>query len=96
MTGYDFSEITKSTPERALLGSIRQRAGRNFQGKVTVRHRGGGHKRQYRTIDFRRDKIDIPARVAAIEYDPNRSARIALWFTPMAKSATSWRRSAWQ
>jgi len=78
MTGYDFSEITKSTPERALLGSIRQRAGRNFQGKVTVRHRGGGHKRQYRIIDFRRDKIDIPARVAAIEYDPNRSARIAL------------------
>lgn len=78
MTGYDFSEITSATPEKSLLSSIRQRAGRNFQGRVTVRHRGGGHKRQYRIIDFRRDKIGVPARVATIEYDPNRSARIAL------------------
>ncbi|MDR7483745.1 MAG: 50S ribosomal protein L2 [Armatimonadota bacterium] len=73
-----FEEITKTTPERSLLEPLRARAGRNTQGRITVRHRGGGHKRQYRLIDFRRDKDGVPARVAAIEYDPNRSARIAL------------------
>ncbi len=73
-----FEEITKSRPERALLEPVRSRAGRNGQGKVTVRHQGGGHKRRYRVIDFKRDKDGIPARVAAVEYDPNRSARLAL------------------
>jgi len=73
-----FEEITKTRPERALLEPLRQRAGRNAQGKVTVRHQGGGHKRRYRVIDFKRDKDGIPARVAAVEYDPNRSARLAL------------------
>jgi len=71
-------EVTKEAPERQLLRPKPSRAGRNGQGRITVRHRGGGHKRRYRVIDFRRDKRDIPARVAAIEYDPNRSARIAL------------------
>ncbi len=75
-----FDEITKKEPERSLLASRRSRAGRNAQGRVTIRHRGGGHKRRYRIVDFRRDKRDIPARVAAIEYDPNRSARLALLF----------------
>jgi len=78
MTGYDFSEITKTEPEKSLVEPLKKRAGRNHQGRVTVRHRGGGHKRLYRIIDFKRDKWGIPARVAAIEYDPNRSARIAL------------------
>jgi large subunit ribosomal protein L2 len=78
MTGYSFEEITKATPEKSLLREKRGKAGRNNQGRVTVRHRGGGHKRQYRVIDFKRDKFDIPARVASIEYDPNRTARIAL------------------
>ncbi len=78
MTGYDFSEITKSEPEKSLVEPLKKRAGRNHQGRVTVRHRGGGHKRLYRVIDFKRDKWGVPARVAAIEYDPNRSARIAL------------------
>jgi large subunit ribosomal protein L2 len=78
MTGYSFEEITKATPEKSLLREKRGKSGRNNQGKVTVRHRGGGHKRQYRIIDFKRDKFDIPARVASIEYDPNRTARIAL------------------
>ncbi|MBP7276340.1 MAG: 50S ribosomal protein L2 [Kiritimatiellae bacterium] len=73
-----FDEITKSTPERSLLQPSKRGSGRNSQGRITVRHRGGGHKRHYRVIDFRRDKRDIPAVVAAIEYDPNRSARIAL------------------
>jgi large subunit ribosomal protein L2 len=77
-TVSSFDEITKTTPERALLQPIRQRAGRNAQGKVTVRHRGAGHKRAYRVIDFKRDKDGVPGRVAAIEYDPNRSARLAL------------------
>jgi len=77
-----FDEITKKEPERSLLASRRSRAGRNAQGRVTIRHRGGGHKRRYRIVDFRRDKRDIPARVAAIEYDPNRSARLALLFYP--------------
>ena len=75
----DFAEITKSKPERSLLRALRQRGGRNRQGKMTVRHRGGGHKRMYRIIDFkRRDKAGVPGVVASIEYDPNRSARIAL------------------
>ena len=78
MTGYSFEEITKSEPEKSLLRPLRQKAGRNVRGKITVRHRGGGHKRRYRLIDFRRDKHGVPGRIASIEYDPNRSARIAL------------------
>ena len=78
MSGQTFEEITRSQPEPALVGGLRKRGGRNHRGKVTIRHRGGGHKRRYRQIDFKRDKFDIPARVASIEYDPNRSARIAL------------------
>lgn len=78
MTGHSFEEITKSRPERSLTEALRKRGGRNNQGKITVRHRGGGHKRRYRVIDFRRNKFDCKARVTAIEYDPNRSARIAL------------------
>jgi large subunit ribosomal protein L2 len=77
-TGYTFEEITKDFPERSLVVSLHRHAGRNNQGRITVRHRGGGHKRLYRLVDFRRDKDGVPARVAAIEYDPNRSARIAL------------------
>jgi len=73
-----FDEITKSRPEKSLIEPRKRASGRNMYGRVTVRHRGGGHKRHYRIIDFRRDKVDIPAKVAAIEYDPNRSARIAL------------------
>ena len=78
MTGYDFSEITASKPEKTLLSSQKQKAGRNNQGKITVRHHGGGHKKQYRIIDFKRNKDNVPAKVATIEYDPNRSANIAL------------------
>ncbi len=78
MTGYTFEEITKTEPEKSLLRPLKKKAGRNVQGRITVRHRGGGHKRLYRLIDFKRDKHGIPARVASIEYDPNRSARIAL------------------
>jgi large subunit ribosomal protein L2 len=78
MTGYTFEEITRAKPERALVAPLTKKAGRNAYGRVTVRHRGGGHARKYRLIDFRRDKLGVPARVAAIEYDPNRSARIAL------------------
>lgn len=74
----DFVELTKAKPERALLEPLRRTGGRNNQGHVTVRYRGGGHKRRYRRIDFRRDKLGVPARVTAIEYDPNRTARIAL------------------
>jgi large subunit ribosomal protein L2 len=73
-----FEEITKTTPERSLTKARKQKAGRNSAGRITVRHRGGGHKRKYRIIDFKRDKSGIPAKVAAIEYDPNRSANIAL------------------
>ncbi|NLM37521.1 MAG: 50S ribosomal protein L2 [Firmicutes bacterium] len=73
-----FEEITKTKPEKSLLEPLRKTGGRNAQGRVTVRHRGGGHKRMYRRIDFKRDKFGIPAKVAAIEYDPNRTARIAL------------------
>ncbi len=78
MTGSTFEEITTTKPERSLVTSLRSKAGRNAKGRITIRHRGGGHKRRYRQIDFKRDKLDIPARVASIEYDPNRSARIAL------------------
>ena len=80
MSGFDFEEITKTKPEKSLLAPLHKKAGRNVRGKITVRHRGGGHKRRYRIIDFKRDKIGIPARVASIEYDPNRTARIALLF----------------
>lgn len=73
-----FDEITTTTPEKSLLRSIKNSGGRNANGRITCRHRGGGHKRYYRIIDFKRDKMEIPARVASIEYDPNRSARIAL------------------
>ena len=78
MTGSTFEEITRSKPTRSLLSQKRRRGGRNNMGRVTVRHRGGGHRRRYRLIDFRRDKVNIPAKVESIEYDPNRSARIAL------------------
>lgn len=77
MTGYTFEEITRTKPEKSLLEPLKKKAGRSH-GKISVRHRGGGHKRRYRRIDFKRDKIGIPARVTSIEYDPNRSARIAL------------------
>ncbi|MBX3012947.1 MAG: 50S ribosomal protein L2 [Caldilineaceae bacterium] len=73
-----FTEITRSKPERSLLAPLRSKGGRNNRGTVTMRHQGGGHKRRYRIIDFRRDKWDVPGRVETIEYDPNRSARIAL------------------
>ncbi|MFQ5616191.1 MAG: 50S ribosomal protein L2 [Anaerolineales bacterium] len=78
MTGFTFEEITKTKPERSLVKPRRRKAGRNVYGRITVRHRGGGHRRKIRIIDFKRDKRDIPARVAAIEYDPNRTARLAL------------------
>lgn len=78
MTGHTFEEITKSKPERSLLIPRKNTGGRNLYGRVTVRHRGGGHRRHIRLVDFKRDKLNIPARVAAIEYDPNRSARLAL------------------
>ena len=78
MTSLDFAEITKSTPEKSLVVSLKKNSGRNNQGKITVRHRGGGSRRKYRIIDFKRRKDDIPATVVAIEYDPNRTANIAL------------------
>ncbi|MCB9732256.1 MAG: 50S ribosomal protein L2 [Deltaproteobacteria bacterium] len=78
MTSSTFEEVTKSAPEKSLLRPLKKSGGRNNNGRVTSRHRGGGHKRQYRVVDFRRDKVGIPATVAAIEYDPNRSARLAL------------------
>jgi large subunit ribosomal protein L2 len=78
MSGSSFEEITKSKPEKSLLVSLKRKAGRSNQGKITVRHRGGGSKRRLRIIDFKRDKLGVPGRVAAVEYDPNRSARIAL------------------
>ena len=78
MTVSAFTEITASKPEKSLLAKVTSKGGRNNTGKMTVRHQGGGHKRQYRIIDFKRTKDNIPARVATIEYDPNRSARIAL------------------
>jgi large subunit ribosomal protein L2 len=78
MSGATFEELTRSKPEKSLLSPLRKQGGRNNQGKITVRHRGGGAKRSLRTIDFKRDKVGVPGRVASIEYDPNRSARIAL------------------
>ncbi|MDN7243757.1 50S ribosomal protein L2 [Planococcus sp. N028] len=78
MTSSDFAEITTNKPEKSLLQPTKRKGGRNNQGKITVRHHGGGHKRQYRVIDFKRNKDGIPGRVATIEYDPNRSANIAL------------------
>ncbi len=78
MTVSAFSEVTKSQPEKSLLTPVTRKGGRNHTGKTTVRHQGGGHKRQYRLIDFKRTKDNVPARVAAIEYDPNRTSRIAL------------------
>jgi len=78
MSTSTFEEITKTKPEKSLTVTLKRQAGRNNQGRITVRHRGGGTRPKYRLVDFRRDKIGIPARVAAIEYDPNRSARIAL------------------
>ena len=78
MTRSTFEEITTDKPHKPLTEHIGSKAGRNSQGKLTVRHQGGGHKRLYRVIDWRRDKVGVPARIATIEYDPNRSARIAL------------------
>ncbi|MPM12773.1 50S ribosomal protein L2 [bioreactor metagenome] len=78
MTGYSFSEITSTTPEKSLLAPLKSRGGRNNHGRLTVRHQGGGVKRMYRLIDFKRIKDDIPAKVVSIEYDPNRTAYIAL------------------
>lgn len=77
-TGHTFEEITKDKPERSLVKTLRKQAGRNMRGAITVRHRGGGHKRKYRVVDFKREKHGIPAKVAGIEYDPNRTARLAL------------------
>lgn len=77
-TVSDFAEITKKEPEKSLLRPLTKKAGRNNYGRITTRHVGGGHKRRYRLIDFKRNKVGVPAKVAAIEYDPNRSARIAL------------------
>src|SRR5438128_2359412 len=77
-TGSDFAEITKARPEGSLTAPLGKSGGRNNLGRMTIRHRGGGHKRLYRVIDFKRDKLGVPATVAAVEYDPNRSARIAL------------------
>ena len=78
MTGHTFEDVTRSKPEKSLTESLHRRAGRSNQGRISVRHRGGGHRRRYRLIDFKRDKDGVPGRVASIEYDPNRSARIAL------------------
>lgn len=78
LTVSTFEEITRDEPEKSLILPLKRKGGRNFRGKITVRHRGGGHKRLYRVIDFKRNKDDIPAKVASIEYDPNRAARVAL------------------
>jgi large subunit ribosomal protein L2 len=78
MSASTFEEITRTSPEKSLLVPLKKKAGRNFRGKITVRHRGGGHKRRYRVIDFKREKFGVPGRTTTIEYDPNRSARIAL------------------
>jgi large subunit ribosomal protein L2 len=78
MSKYGFEEITSDKPERSLIAKLNRTGGRTNNGRITTRHIGGGHKRRYRIIDFRRDKVDVPARVATIEYDPNRTARIAL------------------
>src|SRR5690606_26814180 len=78
MTGHSFEEITRSRPERSLTEPLRKKGGRNNTGRIRVRHRGGGHKRRYRIIDFERNKFDVVAAVVSVEYEPNRSARIAL------------------
>ncbi|AHI06688.1 50S ribosomal protein L2 [Bdellovibrio bacteriovorus W] len=78
MTGFDFKEITKTTPEKSLLAPLKKQGARNNHGQITIRHQGGGHKRKYRLVDFKRTKTEIPAKVVAIEYDPNRTCRIAL------------------
>jgi large subunit ribosomal protein L2 len=78
MTGYTFEEITKTEPERSLLISKKKQSGRNFSGRITIRNRGGGHRKKIRVVDYKRDKRGVPATVAAIEYDPNRTARLAL------------------
>jgi large subunit ribosomal protein L2 len=78
MSVSDFAEVTKSKPEKALTEKLNKKGGRNNMGRITTRHQGGGHKRRYRIVDFKRLKDGVPAKVAAIEYDPNRSARIAL------------------
>ena len=78
MSSLSFEEITSTSPERSLLEPLSKKGGRNNTGRITTRHQGGGHKRQYRVIDFKRNKDNIPAKVATIEYDPNRSANIAL------------------
>ncbi len=78
MTGSDYSEITKSTPEKSLLAPLKKTGGRNNTGRITSRRRGGGNKKMYRIIDFKRDKFDVPGKVASVEYDPNRNSRIAL------------------
>ncbi len=78
MSGSDFKEITKTTPEKSLVTAVKKNAGRNNQGKITVRHHGGGNRQKYRIIDFKRKKDDVPAKVLTIEYDPNRTANIAL------------------
>ncbi|MDP3184011.1 MAG: 50S ribosomal protein L2, partial [Anaerolineales bacterium] len=80
MTGYSFDEITKSTPERSLLIAPRRHGGRNVHGRITVRHRGGGHRRFIRVVDFKSEKQAFPAKVAAIDYDPNRTAGLALLY----------------
>lgn len=77
-SGYSFEEITRTRPEKSLTVGLKKRAGRNNRGRITVRHRGGGHKRRYRVIDFKRNKFDMPGLVESIEYDPNRTSRIAL------------------
>lgn len=78
MVGFDFSEITKTTPEKSLTVSLKKKSARNNTGMITVRHVGGAHKRKYRLIDFKRNKLEVPGKVVAIEYDPNRTCRIAL------------------
>ena len=78
MTGFDFKEITKTTPEKALTAPLHKHGARNNHGQITMRHIGGGHKRKYRLVDFKRTKLEVPAKVTAIEYDPNRTCRIAL------------------
>jgi ribosomal protein L23 len=93
MSVSTFEEITKAKPEKSLLEPVTRKGGRNNNGRITTRHQGGGHKRRYRVIDFKRQKDGIPAKVAAIEYDPNRSARIALLHYADGARATSWRRS---
>lgn len=78
MIGFDFSEITKTTPEKSLTAPLRKKSARNNHGQITMRHVGGAHKRRYRLVDFKRNKLEVSGKVAAIEYDPNRTCRIAL------------------